>query len=142
MKRRDDKGFTLIELMVVITIIGLLASITAVNVMKYLRQAKIETTKEKMRTIKMAIQSFKIRHNRIPNQLSELCGPETDETRELMAEEPPKDGWRFDFVYTPKDKRSYELMSLGADNMEGGVGEDKDITLADLNKPDDEDEGK
>ena len=80
MKRSRNQGFTLIELMVVITIIGLLASITSVAVMRHLKEAKIETTKQKMRDIKMAIQLYYMKKNRIPSALTELCGsdPETN----------------------------------------------------------------
>jgi len=140
--RGNDGGFTLIELMVVITILGLLASIAAVNVMSYLKRAKIETTKENMRAIKQAVMSFYLKKNRIPQSLSELCGPEGDDNRELQMEEPPKDAWGNEFVYSPRDKRNFDLMSYGADGQEGGMGEDKDITLPDLNKNADEDEGK
>jgi len=142
MERRKNQGFTLIELMVVITILGLLASIAAVNVMGFLKKAKIETTKEKMRNIQMAVKSFRLNKNRIPDSLTDLCGPEGDEDRYLESEEPPRDGWGNEFMYGAKDKRTFELVSYGADGVEGGVGEDKDITLADLNKPDDEDEKK
>jgi len=134
MKRNRMQGFTLIELMVVITIIGLLAGITSVSVMKRLREAKIETSKEHMRAYRQAIQMFYMRHNRIPNQLSELCGPEGDDKREIEAEEPPKDAWGNDFQYNPKDKKNYDLICLGSDGVEGGESDAKDITLADLNK--------
>jgi len=140
MKRRKNQGFTLIELMVVITILGLLASIAAVNVMGFLKKAKIETTKEKMRNIQMAVKSFRLNKNRIPQSLTELCGPEGDEDRYLESEEPPRDGWGNEFVYEAKDKRLFDLMSYGADGQEGGTGEDKDIGLADLNKTSDEEE--
>jgi general secretion pathway protein G len=136
MKLNRNKGFTLIELMVVITILGLLASIAAVNVMGFLKKAKIETTKEKMRNIQMAVKTYYMNHNRLPNALSDLCGPEGSDDRLLDSDEPPKDGWGNDFVYQPKDKRTFDLISYGADGQEGGVGEDKDITLADMNKPD------
>ena len=141
MRRNRNAGFTLIELMVVITIIGLLASVTSVAVMKHLRDAKIETSKEKMRGIKQAIQMYYIKKNRIPQSLSELCGPEGDENRWLEAEEPPKDAWNGEFLYTPRDKKSYDLVCLGSDGIEGGEGDAKDITLADLNKSSDEEEG-
>jgi general secretion pathway protein G len=142
MKRGKRNGFTLIELMVVITILGLLASIAAVNVMSYLKRAKIETTKENMRAIKQAVMSFYLKKNRIPQSLSELCGPEGDDNRELQMEEPPKDAWGNEFVYAPKDKRNFDLTSFGADGQEGGTGEDKDITLPDLNKTGDDEENK
>jgi general secretion pathway protein G len=102
---------------------------------------KVETTKEKMRNIQMAVKSFRLNKNRIPESLSDLCGPESDEDRYLESEEPPRDGWGNEFVYAAKDKRTFELVSYGADGQEGGTGEDKDITLADLNKTE-EDEGK
>jgi general secretion pathway protein G len=138
MSRRYEKGFTLIELMVVITILGLLASITSVAVLNKLKTAKIESTKGSMRAIKHGIQMFYMRKNRIPSELKELCGPEGDEERDLEMEEPPTDGWGAEFVYSPRDKKNYDLMSLGSDGTEGGDGDAADITLADLNKrPDD-----
>ena len=141
MKRRKNAGFTLIELMVVITIIGLLASVAAVGVMGHLKTAKVETTKTSMRAIQDAVKLYYMRHNKIPQSLNELCGPDGDDDRLIESEEPPKDGWGNDFVYTAKDKRNFDLMSYGADGQEGGEKEDKDITRADLNKNSD-DEGK
>jgi general secretion pathway protein G len=139
MRRRYEKGFTLIELMVVITILGLLASITSVAVLNKLKAAKIETTKMSMRGIKHGIQTYYMRKNRVPSELKDLCGPDGDEERDLEMEEPPTDGWGNEFVYAPRDKKNYDLMSLGSDGTEGGDGDAKDITLADLNKrPDDE----
>jgi len=139
MKRKRMQGFTLIELMVVITIIGLLAGITSVSVMKYLAEAKVETSKQKMRSIVQAISMYHMHHNRIPNQLSELCGPEDDQNRELEAEEPPKDAWGNDFQYNPKDKKNYELLCLGSDGVEGGEGDAQDFSKSDLNKVPDQD---
>ena len=134
MRHKRNAGFTLIELMVVITIIGLLAGITSVAVMKNLREARVETSKQNMRTIKQAIQMYYIKKNRIPQSLSELCGPDGDDERFIEAEEPPKDAWDGEFQYTPRDKKSYDLVSLGSDGIEGGEGDAADITLADLSK--------
>lgn len=142
MKRNRMQGFTLIELMVVITIIGLLAGITSVAVMGKLAHAKIETTKDSMRGIKQGIQMFYMRHNRVPTALSELCGPEGDDKRDLDMSEPPKDAWGNDFQYNPRDKKNYDLVSLGSDGVEGGEGDGKDITLADLNKTTDDENVK
>ena len=133
MKHKKNAGFTLIELMVVITIIGLLAGITGVGVMGYLRQARIDTSKASMRTIRDAIKLYYMKNNRIPQSLSEMCGPPEDDPP-LDREEPPLDGWNNEFQYTPKDKRNYDLVCLGADGVEGGEKDDADITLADLSK--------
>ena len=141
MRRRNDKGFTLIELMVVITILGLLASITSVAVLNHLKTARVESSKSSMRSIKQAIQMYYMKKTKIPADLKDLCGPEGDEDRVLESEEPPKDGWNNDFVYSPRDKKNYDLTCLGSDGVEGGDGDAKDITLADLNKRT-EDEGK
>ena len=134
MRNKRNQGFTLIELMVVITIIGLLASIASVAVLNKLKTAKIETSKTSMRSIKQAISMYYMRKNRVPTELAELCGPEGDENRELEMEEPPKDGWDNDFLYTPRDKKNYDLVCLGSDGVEGGEGDAQDITKADLNK--------
>ena len=140
MKRRKMQGFTLIELMVVITIIGLLAGITSVSVMKYLAEAKVATSKENMRSIVQGVQLYYMKHSRIPNQLADLYGPEGDETRTLNGEEPPKDAWGNEFQYNAKDKKNYDLLCLGSDGVEGGEGDAKDITKADLTKTADDDE--
>lgn len=131
MRKRNDRGFTLIELMVVITILGLLAGITSVGVMKYLKQARIDRAKMDMRAIVDGIKHYRLRMNKIPAAIADMCGPDED-NRDLDRSEPPKDPWGNDYVYTPKDRRTYDLMCLGADGVEGGEDEDADITLKDL----------
>lgn len=131
MPRNRSRGFTLIELMVVITILGLLASITSVGVMKYLKQAKIDKAKMDMRAIVDGIKHYRLRTNKIPASIADMCGSDED-TRDLDRTESPKDPWGGEYVYTPKDRRSYDLVCLGGDGVEGGEGEDADITLLDL----------
>lgn len=131
MRHNRSRGFTLIELMVVITILGLLASITSVGVMKYLKQARIDKAKMDMRAIVDGIKHYRLRTNKIPSAIADMCGTDED-ARDLERTEPPKDPWGNEYVYTPKDRRNYDLMCLGADGMEGGEGEDADITLKDL----------
>jgi general secretion pathway protein G len=131
MRNRNDRGFTLIELMVVITILGLLAGITSVGVMKYLKQARIDRAKMDMRAIVDGIKHYRLRTNKIPQSIADMCGPDED-NRDLDRSEPPKDPWGSDYQYTPKDRRTYDLLCLGADGVEGGEDEDADITLKDL----------
>jgi general secretion pathway protein G len=131
MPRNRSRGFTLIELMVVITILGLLASITSVGVMKYLKQARIDRSKMDMRAIVDGIKHYRLRTNKIPASIADMCGADED-TRDLDRTEPPKDAWGNEYVYTPKDRKNYDLVCLGGDGVEGGEGEDKDITLKDL----------
>ncbi len=133
MERRRRQGFTLIELMVVITILGLLSSIVAVNVVGRLKEARIQSAKSDMVSIKNAIEMYRMKKGKLPDSISDLCGPEDDPDRWIMWTEPQKDPWGHDYYYAPKGK-GYDLICYGADGVEGGEGEDADITLADLSK--------
>jgi hypothetical protein len=84
-----------------------------------------------MRAIVNGIKTYRLSHNKIPDQIADMCGPDEDD-RDLDMSEPPKDPWGNEYLYTPKDRRSYDLLCLGGDGVEGGEGEDADITLKDL----------
>ena len=122
---RRQKGFSLIELMVVITIIGLLGGIVGVNVYKYMKTATIQTTKTQIITIENAIEGFRAEKRRLPDSLDELIGDE--EEAYLKTDELPTDAWGNEFIYEKTGTRTYNLYSLGADGVEGGEGEDEDI---------------
>ncbi len=127
-RRSRRSGFSLIELMVVITIIGLLGGIVGVNVFKYMKRANISTTKTQMRSIEQAIAGYKLEHRRLPDTLDELMGEEGD-----LGEGPvPKDAWGNDFFYEARGSKDYDLISWGADGVEGGDDEDADIDRAAL----------
>ena len=67
--RRRAAGFTLIEIMVVVAIIGLLATLVAPNVIKYLRASKVTVTQAKLKGLKQPIQQYYMIHSRIPESL-------------------------------------------------------------------------
>ncbi len=120
-----ERGFSLIELMVVITIIGLLSGIVGVNVYQYMKTATISTTKSQIIIIENAIEAFRTTNRRLPDSLDELIGNEDESF--LNSEELPTDAWNEEFIYEKTGSRTYNLISLGADMAEGGDGEDADI---------------
>lgn len=135
-RTRRQSGFSLIELMVVITIIGLLGGIVGVNVYRYMKTATINTTKSQMRNIEGAINQFRMEKRRLPDSLDELVG----EDGLLDSETVPTDAWNNEFYYEPQGSKDFELISWGADGVEGGEGEEADITRDDLRKREGDDE--
>lgn len=125
---RRRAGFSLVELMVVITIIGLLASIVGANVYWYLQEAEQQTTKSQMIELEKAIEGYRLAKRRLPDSLEELRGADTP-----WGDQPiPKDAWGNDFVYEKLGRKEFTLVSYGADGIQGGMDEEADITRDDL----------
>jgi general secretion pathway protein G len=129
-----SRGFTLIELMVVIVILGLLAGLVVPNVQRSLRKAKIQTAKTTMIRIEGAIDQFRVEKNRLPDSLEELVGEDG-----ILGSELPKDPWGGDYQYVKIDRKKFDIICLGADGQEGGEDdEDRDIHREDMRKADDD----
>jgi general secretion pathway protein G len=129
------QGFTLIELLVVLVILGLLASVAGPKVIGYLGGAKSDTARLQTEEFGATLDLFKLETGRYPTTLEGLQalvqappglagwnGPY------LKKKTIPKDPWGNDYRYvSPGQHGSYDISSLGADNKEGGDGENKDI---------------
>ena len=127
--RRRDAGFTLMEIMVVIAIIGLLLTLVGPQIYNRLKEAKVTTAKGQMATVlKPALEDFRRHHNKFPDSLEELTQPsEKNFGESYLLEGQLMDPFGNPYVYTRISNSKFELMSQGADGLEGGEGEDADI---------------
>lgn len=123
---RRRRGFTLIELMVVIVILGLLAALVAPKFLKRGEEAKVTTTEVQMKNIEQALKLYKLHNAFYPTTEQGLKAlvekPEEDPVpknwKGPYIEKIPKDAWGNDFIYI-SDGKQFNLISPGPDGEEG-----------------------
>ena len=139
MKRRNRKGFTLIEILTVVVIIGLLGAFVAPRVFKGLGKAKRDIAVGKMAILEQALGRFYFDCGRFPNDAEGLQalivppdGLEDKWNGRYCKESDLKDPWGNEFLYFEGSgeigDKEYELICLGADGADGGEGDNEDIT--------------
>jgi general secretion pathway protein G len=117
-RKNHQKGFTLIEILIVVMIIGLLASFVAPNLIGRYERSKEEIAKAQVEMLSSGVLSFKLDLNRYPTSLEELNKSTDPKWRGpyLSKQELPKDPWGKDYQYkTPGDHGPFDLFSLGPD---------------------------
>jgi general secretion pathway protein G len=132
---KNARGFTLLELMVVLLILALIASIAAPQVTKHLRKAKVETAKIQVEALGAAVDSFNIDNGRFPTTEEALkalvekpAGLETWDGPYIKKKESLLDPWGEPYEYRhPGTGREYDIYSLGSDKKEGGEGDAGDV---------------
>jgi general secretion pathway protein G len=134
--RRRQAGFTLIELLVVLVILGMLAAFAAPQVLNYLGRAKTDAAKAQVQNIASILDLYRLENGRYPDErdgLDALLEQPADAPRwngpYVKRRDALVDPWGEMYVYRfPGDYGAYDLYSLGADQAEGGDGEDQDVT--------------
>lgn len=133
---KRDEGVTLLEVLVVIMIMGFIATLGSLQLTKYFSRARVDTAKLQMNEISVALDLYKLDAGRFPGgegleallrnpgQGAAWKGPY------LKREAILKDPWGRSYLYTPRGEGAgYALTSLGADGKTGGEGDNADITV-------------
>ena len=138
---RHRSGFTMIELMAVLIILGLLFAVVARNFVGQTDKARVTTTRANLKILHDAVKSFKMDTGRYPTEeegLDVLIHTPMDvsgyqEGGYLDQTKLPVDGWDRDFVYElyPENGMPFVIKSYGADGQEGGEGYDADLLSTD-----------
>lgn len=139
-RRNLANGFTLIEIMVVIVIMGILGALIVPNIISRPDEARVTAAKADIRSVGAALEMYRLDNGNYPS---------TDQGLEALVNQPsgypeprrwnpegylkklPKDPWDETYLYF-SEGRKFEIYSFGADRKEGGEGFDADIKLSDL----------
>ncbi len=142
---RTDKGFTLIEILVVVLIISILAGIVGLSVLQRPGEAKTAAATLQIKNFKQALKLYRMEQGRYPTPeqgLDALCikpvsppAPERyPEDGYLDSRQAPKDPWKRDYLYLVpgRHNEAFEIISYGSDGEEGGTNDAADISSSDL----------
>ncbi len=133
------RGFTLIEVMVVIAILGILAALVVPQIVGKDDKARVERVKSDLKAIASSLEMYKLDNHSYPT---------TEQGLEALVSQPagaehwaeggylrkvPKDPWGQEYIYiSPGESGPYDLLSFGADKAEGGESYAADISLSEL----------
>ena len=136
-RMRNREGFTLLEIMVVIVILGLLAALVVPKLIGRTEEAKRTQTRIQIKNIEQALQLFKLDNGFYPSteqgiealvHAPEIGRAPKNYRKEGYLDRVPKDPWGNVYVYvSPGTHGDYDISSYGADDVAGGEGEDADI---------------
>jgi len=120
------KGFTLLELLVVIVIIGLLAGYVAPRYFSQVGKSEIQVARAQIDALEKAVDQYRLDNRRYPTNEEGLAA-----VQPYLKKALPNDPWGRPYLYrTPGEKTDYEVVSYGRDGKPGGSGEDADIGVA------------
>jgi general secretion pathway protein G len=135
------RGFTLLEMIIVVAIIAVLASVVAPNLARHASDAKVQAARSQLEMIGLALESYKVDTDEYPSSEDGLKAlnerPATLRNIELwrgpyLKRDIPLDPWGNQYVYrnpSPSDSTSFDLLSMGKDGSPGGTGDKRDIVV-------------
>lgn len=140
--KRSDNGFTLLELLVVMVIIGLLASYVAPRYFDQIGKSEIKATRAQLDALDKALATYRLDTGHYPSTeqgLRALVERPSDEPKwsgPYLAKALPPDPWGRPYLYrNPGEQgRDHDLFSLGKDGQRGGNGESADISVWDTGR--------
>ncbi len=136
---RSRGGFTLIEILVVVTVIAILAALVGPSVFRHLGRAKDAAARSQMEMLGAALDAYRLDNGRYPSTTQGLEALNTEPTTEprprnwqgpYLRKAVPKDPWGNPYSFTSPGEHNptgYDLQAFGADGEPGGEGEDADI---------------
>jgi general secretion pathway protein G len=122
---KSNRGFTLLELLVVIVIIGLLAGYVAPRYFSQVGKSEVQVAKAQLDSLEKAIDQYRLDNRRFPSAEEGLAA-----LQPYLKKNLPNDPWGRPYVYrVPGQRGEYDVFSLGRDGKPGGSGEDADVGL-------------
>ncbi len=122
--RHGQAGFTLVELLLVVTILGILAAVVVVNFAGQGEESRRNATRASIAAIGTAIQAYEVRMGRYPDSLDDLSAG-TESMPALVDKAKLNDSWGNPFAFKKTSKYEYEIRSAGPD---GQLGSPDDLT--------------
>jgi general secretion pathway protein G len=133
-ERKKDSGFTLLELLVVIVIIGLLAGYVAPRYFAQVGRSEVQVARAQIDALEKALDQYRLDMNRYPSAEQGLDALVVKPPNEhgwrgpYLRKAVPNDPWGRPYLYrTPGQNREFDLVSYGRDGRPGGSGDDADL---------------
>ena len=135
-RAEPDAGYTLLEVLIVLTIVVLIAAVVGPRLIGFLGKAKTDTAKIQISELVSAVELYYLDNGQYPAKEAGLAALTTKPTTApkwngpyLKKPDGLRDPWGTPFVYkVPGQHSEFEILSLGRDNAVGGTGEDADVS--------------